>query len=87
MAGSAWATRTARVMTLTVHGGLEYVCGRLRRCSTRPSRLQLTVKPDRKTIGMTFKKDQKAVCSALEGLDSDKAAEVEKPTLRVSPTS
>ena len=40
--------------------------------------LQLTVKPDRKTIGMTFKKDQKAVCSALEGLDSDKAAEVEK---------
>jgi glycyl-tRNA synthetase len=40
--------------------------------------LQLTVKPDRKTIGMTFKKDQKAVCSALEALDSDKAAEIEK---------
>ena len=27
--------------------------------------LQLTVKPDRKTISMTFKKDQKAVCSHL----------------------
>lgn len=40
--------------------------------------LHLTVKPERKTIGLTFKKDQKAVCSALEGLDSDTAALVEK---------